>query len=206
MILSALIFAATIASPIEDYCPMAPGTKWTYEDANGIQMVDEVGEPVDIGKHQTAIPKTSSVSGRSSGAELYQIQEDTLYLVGFIDKSKSKPEMNILAQAQPILRAGNGRSEWQYAGEMPTGLGPVLLQVRGDSNKGPKRKLLNREVETLVVHVVSRIGNDKQAVEVRQDVVYGKGIGMIQMSEATKAQGQTVKKMLKLVKFEPPQG
>lgn len=206
-----IVFAAAtaLATPVEDFYPLVPGTRLTYEDANGLQMVDEIGKPVDIGKEVMATPKTSSVSGRSSGSELYRIDGDTLLLVGYIDKTARPPapELNVLSQPQPILRvAKTGKAEWQHLGEISTGLGPVLLRVRGDSSRGPKRKILDREVETLNVHVVSIIGNDAQAVEVRQDVVYGKGIGMVEMTEATKAAGKTVKKVLKLVKFEPPEG
>jgi len=208
MILSVVIAAAALASQLEDFCPMVPGTRWTYEDANGLQVVDEIGKPVDIGKGQTAIPKTTSISGRSPGAELYRVDNDTLLLVGYIDKNARPPApgLNLLPEPQPIVRLSNAKADWQYLGEVPTGLGPVLLQVRGYSNKGPKKKVLDREVETMAVQVISRIGNDAQRVEIRQDVIYGKGIGMVEMTEATKAQGQTVKKMLKLVKFEPPQG
>jgi hypothetical protein len=208
MILTALVAAAMISSPIEDFSALVQGAKLTYQDANGLQVTDEIGGSVDIGKGLTATSKVSSVGGQNSSTELYRVDGDTLYLVGYIDKKAKppKPSIVLLPSPQPIFRANGQKADWFYTGEVATGLGPVLQQLKGDSRPGPKRKVLDREVETLDVHITSKIGNDKAGIEVRQDVIYAKGIGMIEMSEATKAQGRTVKKVLKLVKFEPPQG
>jgi len=201
MILIALAAACAAASPIDDYFPLIPGTRLTYVDGNGLQMVEEVGKPVELPRNETATPKSFSVSGRSSGSELFRNENDTAYYVGYSD-GKGKH----LSEPQPRLRVGSGKMEWQYVSDVPSELGPVSCRVRGDSSKGPRRKVLDREIETLIVHVTSQLGSDAQRVEVRDDVIYGKGIGMIEMTEATKAQGQTVKKVLKLVKFEPPEG
>jgi hypothetical protein len=206
MILTVIAAAAVLLSPVQDYCPMEAGTRWTFEDGNGLQLVEEIGEAVDIGKGQMAIPKVRKVSGRSGSAELYRVDGDTLRLVGFLEKASPQDTVTLLKEAQSILRVADGKAEWQYVGEIPTGLGPVLVQVHGESKKGPKRKVLDREVETLLVHVSSRIGNDRSRVEVKSDAVYAKGIGLVEMNEVTKAEGQTVKKMLKLVKFEKQQG
>ena len=206
MILTVIAAAAFLSSSVQDYYPMEAGTRWTFEDGNGLQLVEEIGEAVDIGKGQMAIPKVRKVSGRSGSAELYRVDGDTLRLVGFLEKASPQDTVTLLKEPQPILRVADGKAEWQYVGEIPTGLGPVLVQVRGDSKKGPKRRVLDREVETLLVHVSSRIGNDRSRVEVKSDAVYAKGIGLVEMNEVTKAEGQTVKKMLKLVKFETQQG
>jgi len=205
MILSALVVAAALTSPVEDYFPLTPGTKWTYEDANGLQTIDEVGKPMDVGKGVMATPKLSTTSGHSAGSELYRVDADMIILVGHFNAAARQP-LTLMDLPQPVLKVDNGKAEWQYQGELATSLGPVLLQVNGDSSKGPKRKILDSEVDTLNVHVVSRIGNDAQRIEVRDDAVYGKGIGLCELTEVTKAQGQTVKKVLKLVKFEPHQG
>jgi len=206
MILTALLAASAFASTIEDFSPMIPGTKWTYEDGNGLQLVEQLREPIDIGKGVMAYPKSSSASRNASAAELYRIQDNTLEMVGYLDKSKKESPINLFSPPQPVLRVASGKAEWQYSTELPTTQGPVLQLVHADSNHGPKRKILDREVETLIVHVFSQIGNDKEGVQIRQDAVYGKGIGLVEMTEATKAGGRTVKRVLKLVKFEPPQG
>lgn len=207
MILTAMIAAICIAAPVDDYFPLAEGTRWTYQDENGQQMIQEAGKPVDIGKKETAIPIVQMADGRKLGSSLYAIDGDTVWLCGTLSAGSSKPEMDLLREREPVLKVGSGKADWKYVGELPTGAGPVLVQIQADSKTGPKRKIFDHEVETVVVHAFTRYGNDaKLGVEVRQDMVYAKGIGMIETIEATKAQGQTVKKMLKLVKFEPPQG
>jgi hypothetical protein len=66
--------------------------------------------------------------------------------------------------------------------------------------------VLDREVETVISHSTWRYGTGKNLPEVRREIIYGKGIGMVETIEATKIAGKTVKKVLKLVKFEPAQG
>lgn len=206
MILTATIAAICIAAPVGDYFPLVEGTKWTYEDESGQQMTQQAGKPLDIGKNRTATPIAQMAGGRKLGSSLYAVDADTIWLYGTMSGT-SKPEIDLLREPQPVLKVGAGKAEWKYVGELPTGAGPVLVQIQADSKAGPKRKIFDREVETVVVHAFTRYGNDaKLGVEVRQDMIYAKGIGMIETIEATKAQGQTVKKMLKLVKFEPPQG
>jgi len=205
MILPALFAATLLTSQIDDFFPLNPGTKWTYEDGSGLQMSEEVGEPIDIGKGVMAFPKYSSTTRNRTAAALYRTEENSAELVGFIDKSRKEP-LSLFAPPQPILRVASGRADWQFSTEIPSSQGPVLQLVKGDSNKGSKRKVLDREVDTLVVHVFTQIGNDLNGVRIQQDAIYGKGIGLIEMTEATKAQGQTVKKVLKLVKFESAQG
>jgi hypothetical protein len=206
MILTALVAAILMSSSVEDYFPLVPGTRWTYQDDDGREMTQEIGQPIDIGKGIMATPRTTSAAGESGNAELYRTDGDNLLLVGFYDKRSKLSPLTLINPTQIVFRAGSSKVEWKYTSELPTGLGPVLVQVHGDSTKGPRRKVVDRDVETLIVHVVSQIGNEKPGVEVRQDVVYGKGIGMIEVTETRKAQGETVKKVLKLVKFEPSQG
>ncbi|HVT13373.1 MAG TPA: hypothetical protein VHE55_13990 [Fimbriimonadaceae bacterium] len=207
MILTAMIAAVALTSPVEDYFPLAEGTKWTYQDENGLQLIQQAGKQIDIGKGKMATPVSQSASGQSLGSNLYAIDGDTAFLYGMIDPGKAQKDMNLLREPEPVLKVAEGKAEWQYIGELATGAGPVLVQIHSDSNKGPKRKIFDHEVETIVVHAFTRYGNDpKVGVEVRQDMIYAKGIGMVETTEATKAQGKTVKKMLKLVKFEPPQG
>jgi hypothetical protein len=207
MILAAFL-AATAFSSANDYSPLVPGTKWTYENDSSLQFVEEIGQPVDIGKNQTAFPKVRKIAGKSGGAELYRTEGDTLFLVGGIDNSVKPPAspITLLNEPQPVLRVAEGKAQWKYVGELTTGMGPILVRVQGDSHKGPRKNVLGRDVDTLIVHVESQIGNDRGRVVIKTDAIYGKGIGLVELNEATKAQGETVKKVLKLVKFEPPQG
>jgi hypothetical protein len=201
----ATLLGLSMLSPVGDYFPLVPGTKWTYEDADGRQLVQVAGEPVDIGHDLTGTPIKKSASGRNFGIDVMRIDGDTVQLVGSIDKSKETP-LDVFPDPQPLLRISNGKCEWRYTDQIFTENGPIGVQIVCDSNKGPKRKVLDREVETVTAHSVLRFGSGQFAREVRRDMIYGKGIGMVETTEATKIQGKTVKKVLKLVKFEPAEG
>src|SRR5689334_8201092 len=103
MILSALLAVASIASPVEDYFPLVPGTRWTYEDGNGLQMTEEVGQPIDAPKKIKLTPVVTSSGGRTFGSNLYGLDGDTMKLYGTISGS-SKSDPNLLKEPQPILR------------------------------------------------------------------------------------------------------
>jgi len=205
MILTAIAVFAAMSSPVDDFFPMVPGTKWTYEDGNGLESVDKVGTPVDIGKGAMATPIESDSSGESSGSLLYRIVGDTLMLVGYISKS-TNPPLTVMDQPRPVMKVDSGKANWQYVGDLPTSLGPVSMHQEGETTHVGKRKILDREVDAIKVHVTSKIGDGTQVVQIVDDAVYGKGIGLIEMMTTRKANGQSVKVMKKLVKFEPPQG
>lgn len=204
MVITALLAAAAIASPAEEFFPLNVGARWTYEDQEGRQLVQTIEAPMDLENGTSAIPRVSSAGGRKMGTELFRIDGDTVQLVGFVDSSK-KPPINLFPDPQPILRITSGKAEWTYTDQVFGENGPIAVQIKSDSNRGPKRKVLDREVETVVVHTLIKYGNGARSLEVRRNMVYGKGIGMVETNEATKIQGKTVKKVLKLIKFEPGQ-
>jgi hypothetical protein len=201
MLLSAL-FAATVLTSVEDYFPVAVGTKWTYEDQDGRQLVQEIDEPMELEGGSTAIVRSKYAGGRKLGAELFRTDGESVLLIGFHNPAK-KPPVDMLTSPQTILRLGNPRAEWSYTDQVFGGNGPVAVQVKSDSNKAGSRKVLDRSVDTVLVHTVIKYGG-KNGFEQRQDMVFGKGIGLVEATEATKVQGKTVKKVLKLIKFEEP--
>lgn len=216
MILATLLAVAAFSSAAEDFYPMAPGAKWTYEDQDGHVIVDQLGAAISIDE-VPAFPMTRSIDGRAATPSLYRFEGDSLMLVGTVQKVKArvegfkdeqwKTEIVPIKPSQVIFKAGGtGKSQWKYVNEVTTSLGPVLQQSQGDSSRGPKRKFDGRDVDTLVVHVYSRVGNEKNGIDIRDDVVYGKGIGMLEWSRVQKAEGDSVKTVQKLVKYEPPQG
>jgi hypothetical protein len=204
MILATLL-AITAFAPASaaEFFPLAPGTRWTYQDENGVESVDEAGDDFELNKKLTGTPVTTTTAGRNGGVMFYRLDADSLQLLGYANTLTDKSQ-TVLGEPQPIFRIGAPKSDWKYIGEVSTQMGPVLLQATGNSTRGGRMKVLSQDVETLRTHIVTRIGNDKNGVEITQDVVYGKGIGMAEMMTATKAQGKTVKSVLKLVKFEPP--
>lgn len=203
MILTAVALAVILAGPADDYFPLKPGTKWTYEDENGVRSVDEAQKPLALTGKLTATPVTTTVAGRDSGAMFYLTDPNVLYLVGFGPNAVDVKNVTLLTQPQPIFHVGAPKATWTFDGEMPGPMGPVLIRIKGSSESGKKLTVLGKEVETLSLHTHSRIGNDKRPVEIDQDATYGKGIGLIELKTVTKASGKTASKSLKLIKFEP---
>lgn len=206
MMVSILLAVALQATPVADYFPMKPGTKWTYEDQDGAQMLEEVEPVMDLGNGKQAVPKTQTASGHYLGTTLYRIEGDTVQVVGYVDKTKTEGNLNVLTVPHAVLRVLAGKAEWSYVDQVFSVNGPVAIKVQGTSRPGSKRKWNEQEVDTIQVHVDSHVGEGKGGYDVRQDMVYGKGIGLLETTEATKIQGKTVKKVLKLLKFEPPKG
>lgn len=203
MMLAAVALAAILAGPADDYFPLKPGTKWTYEDENGVRSIDEAQKPLALTAKLTATPVTTTVAGRDSGAMFYLTDPNVLYLVGFGPSAVDVKNATLLTQPQPIFHVGEPKTTWTFAGEMPGPMGPVLVRIKGSSECGKKVTVLGKEVESLSLRTHSRIGNDKVPVEIDQDALYGKGIGLVELKTVTKASGKAVSKSLKLIKFEP---
>src|SRR5690349_5793883 len=123
MILTAILATLVLAAPVQDYFPLTPGTKWTYEDENGLQMMEEVGKPMDRGNNRTATPISQSAAGPSLGAHLYGVDGDSVLLYGTIDTSQPKKDIAFLREPEPVLRVTATKADWQYVGELPTGAG-----------------------------------------------------------------------------------
>lgn len=204
MLLSAVLAVTMLsqAPAVEDYFPLKTGMKWTYEDQDGRQLIQEVGEPIELDGGSTVLPRNKTVGGRNLGAELFRTDGESVMLIGFYNSTK-KPPVDLLGSPQTILRVGNPRAEWSYTDQTFGANGPIAVQVKSNSNKGGARKFQDESVETVIVHTTIRYGG-KNGFEQRQDMVFGKGVGLLEANEATKIQGKTVKKVLKLIKFEQP--
>ncbi len=200
----AVLVAAVFFVPVDDYFPLQAGTRWTYEDESKALSVDTAHKPIDLGDGKTAVPIETTMGGRPAGIVLYQNLIGTVCIVGFQNKLGAKADL--LESSRPVLMVKEGKATWDYYGQVPSPLGPIPLNIKGSSQPGPKKTLLGMTVDTVSVEMISRVGVGSDAYEIRQSVLYGKGIGMIEMAEATKAGRNSVKRTLRLVKFEPSQG
>lgn len=203
MIPLAAALTTILLTPIEDYYPLVPGTHLIYEDAaNGVRTEDVIGTPVEIRKDFIATPVRSKIDGRDGGSLFYVTRTDTVSLVAYQAPQK---EVELMVDSQPILKVTTeSKSAWTFQSQLTTGLGPILVSVTGNVTKGKKMMVLGKELETINAKIVSKIGTGAAATEIKQDAIYAKGTGLVELSETSKASGRTSKRTLKLVKFEPP--
>jgi hypothetical protein len=153
---------------------------------------------LDGGQSAVAIATTN---GTLRSTELFKVDGDTVMRIGFYSPSK-KPPVELMPSPQAVLRIGNPKAEWTFTDSTFGPNGPIAVQIKSTSNLGKTKSVLDRAVDTLLVHTVVKYGGGKAGMETVRDTTYGKGLGMIETTEATKVEGKTVKRMLKLVKFE----
>jgi hypothetical protein len=199
MILAAL--AATLlsasASEAAAFFPLVPGTKWHYEEIGGGARiyVDEVGAAVEV-DGRPAFPVVSS-QGAQKESVFYRVESDSVNIVAYEQKDP-------LPSPRPVLKVGSGRTRWTYVGETPLFRSPVVLRMTGESNRRGTREVLGQRVDVLEVKLDAKMEADAgTTIEVVQVAIYGRGIGLIEMTETGKVGANSSRRTLKLIKFEP---
>jgi hypothetical protein len=194
MILTTLIaaIAASPAASVGDFFPLAPGTRWTYEDTTTHEeYVQEAGEPMEVGDG-LATPVYVKERGRRGETAYYRIVDDTVFLVAYDAK---KP----LAAPMPVLKVGPDRVKWTYSGKLPFDGGEVTLVQAGESAPKGRRKVLEQQLDVIEV----KFERTFETMKMRQESVYARGIGMVEMKEVNLTGKKQEKHGLKLTKFVP---
>ncbi len=195
--------AALFLNSVDDFYPTSPGSHWVYEDKeNSVTIEETAGKPVEIKKGFSAIPITSIIGGKDAGKMFYKASADTIHLVAF--QAPGKTEIDLLPEPQPIVKIEDDlNSDWAFQGQLPSALGPVAFYVKGQLRKGPKTTVLGNEVDTVKAVITSDVGGGKSATHIRQEAIYARGIGLVEMKETSKSSGSQSKRYLKLVSFDP---
>lgn len=196
----AVLASTVLAAPASEaaaFFPLVPGTKWHYEEVGGGARiyVDEVGEAVDVDGHP-AFPVVST-QGNQKDSVFYRIDADSANIVAYDAKQP-------LASPRPVLKVGSGRMRWTYTGETPFFRSPVVLRMTGESTRKGTREVLGNRVDVLEVKLDAKMEADAgTTIEVVQVAIYGRGIGLIEMTETGKVGTNSSRRTLKLIKFEP---
>jgi hypothetical protein len=199
----ATLLAVALLAPSQpqaaEFFPLVPGTKWHYEEigtAGAVLYVDHVGTPEEV-DGKLAVPVSAFQGNRKLDTTYYRADGEAVLIVGY---QPDKP----LQVPRPILRVGSGRVRWNFVGDTPFYHDPVPLRMEGEANLRGTREVLGRKVDVLEVKLTAKVGGDAgTALDIRQTTLYGRGIGMIEMTEVGKVGKSSHRRTLKLVKFEP---
>lgn len=195
--LTSAIALLTLAPAVTDFFPLQPGTKWTYDSVSGVAgvYVDTAMPEVMVGG-KAAVPVRTTMAGRMVGETFYRVEGDTVYIVAYDPK---KP----LDIPKPVLKVGPGRTEWTHAGNTPFDGAMSPERLKGSAQMRGKRRVLDREVEILEVRLEGTVGAGSTGVEVRQNAIYARGIGLVSMSQTARVGDRQDRSSLTLIRFEP---
>lgn len=201
MIAALVACSLALAPAAEEFFPLVPGTKWHYQitgQGGGYTSRDSVGSPAEFGG-KTAIPIESSTGSPT----YYRVEGDTVYLVGY---SPKRP----LETPIPILKITDRAEKWDYYGVTDFMGAAAPLTMKARSQKGRKRKILGKEVETWESSYEGTLSHRPPDVDgpgtntvVKQSAVYARGIGLVEMTNEGKVGKSSSKYTMRLVQFEP---
>lgn len=179
-----------------DFFPLTPGIRRTYSDsAKPAPYSDMVEPPVEIDK-QSATPLANFEGGVRSTATYYRASDTQVDLVAFDVKRPFK-------EPQPFFKVGTGKVDWTYQGTTQAFNASAPLVIKGESHPGGKEKVLGQTVDTLVVVLDAVVGRDKlDSYSSHQEIVLGKGIGMIEKKETVTFGSRKNSHVVKLIGFE----
>lgn len=198
--LLALALAPLQAPSPTDYFPLTPGIKRTYSDTAGASNYSDLIEPpVKVGD-ALATPLATVVDGKRLGAAYYLVAGNEIRIVA---TDLKKP----FAEPQPFFQIGTGRADWTFKGLTLMFKDPVPINLKGFSEPGPATKTVAGNVETLKLVLDAVIGADPAIGYVsHQEIVLGKGIGMIEKKETVTIGHEKHSHVVKLIGFDRGEG
>jgi hypothetical protein len=198
-VLSLLVaFATVLPSGVEDYFPLQPGATWSYVEegpAQSLSYVDTVLEATEVGG-EPAIPVESRVAGKLDQTRYYRVIGDTVYLVAYDPK---KP----LKAPQPVLKAADRKVTWDFKGLVPFFKDDVPLEFKASAAPKGRKKVLGEERECLeLVLDAKMLGGPEMVIEIRQQALYAKGVGLVEMKQRQTIKGKATESTIRLTSFE----
>jgi hypothetical protein len=191
-----LLVAAVLAPNISEFFPLNPGDTWEYvaEGQGGtIRLTNRVQPAKEVGDVPAAFPVDTIVQGRTTGTTYYMVKDNSVYVVAFDIK---KP----LFEPRQMLTLEEKTAKWDY--QFTEDYLPV--DVKNEATLRGRRKVLDREVDVLELKVDAVLGDPKGANErMTQVFLYGRGIGLIEMTEERKVAKNTFKRKMRLAKYTP---
>lgn len=192
----AIAFCSTPATKVDDFFPLQPGTKWTYQEQGApSEMVDEVLEPVEMGGKKTT-PIRTTISGSPLETRYFRIEGDTVFLVG------TKADTP-LPSPHPVLKIGDKESAWTFAGLTDAGKDGQGISFEAKTAPKGKKKLFGSD--HACYEMVLNADVDQGAgvrLRVKQVTTYAEGIGWVEMKQTVTYNGQSRETVTRLVRFE----
>ncbi|MBI1756265.1 MAG: hypothetical protein HYR64_04060 [Fimbriimonas ginsengisoli] len=197
--LFALMLTQGVGNP---FFPLVEGTRLVYDDTvrPGAWVTNEVGKSETV-RGKPASPIRSTSQGQDLGAVFYRTEGDSVLIVGH---GAATP----YPQPWPLFRLPEGKREatWSYEGDMPVFGEPMAMQLSGKAVLGGRRKVLDRDVDVLLVEIDITASSGEVVVKNHQSCMYAREIGLVEMKEVARVAGQPREHTIKLVRIETPGG
>lgn len=194
--IAALVLGCVVALDVAEFFPTKAGTEWKYEMlSTGSRVVSttKAGAPVTIGDEQ-AIPFKTTVGGTLVETIHYRLSTDTVYVVAY-------KAVEVFDEPRPILRVAEGGAKW----DVDTSEDGLPLSLKNESTMRGRRKVLEQEVDVLELKVVAVLGEKATlSTEYKQTAIYGRGIGLVELTEERKVNKKVYKRTVKLTKYTAP--
>lgn len=184
-----------------DFFPLKAGSRRTYEEKSIQTSVttDVVETPVEI-KGVMTIPVTTLQNGTKVNTAYYRVDADGVAIVAY-------DPTNPLPKPLPVMKvAGLEKLVWEpWEGPSSGDKMAEPLSVKGESQllKG-ERDVLGKKVPILQVKIVATLGGGAAREQIEQVALYGKGIGLVELTSTTKIAKRKAVSVLKLTKIEEP--
>ena len=203
MMIALSILLSTPKGGASDYFPTQPGLKLTYQesgsDGSSNVTVDEIGHPTTI-LSQSVIPITTKTGDSKRDSTAYYLVEATgIYLMA---NELSQP----LSEPIPLIKCENDRGTWDFDTKLGKGDSIDFLRLHGETKPIGQREVFGKKVDAIEVKLVATKGAGKSAMVDTQTSIYGKGIGLIEMTSVTRFLKEKGQRKLKLIKIEVPKG
>jgi len=196
MILSLICLTALQRATAGDFFPVVPGTVRTYEQKRtGEVLTNSIGNPIELGS-MTVVPITEAAGSGSGSTTYYKVGEDDVSIAAYDIK---KP-MNV---PMPILKVGVGKVTWDYQGSTGSGKDAERLLAHGEAHLAGQKLVLGKKIDILTVKLSAAIGIGLSGETFEQTAVYGKGIGLIELTTKTKLGKKSAEVSYHIVTFEP---
>ncbi len=190
--LASIVSLVITAGDPTPYFPTTPGISWTYKvqsDRRSQVVIDRVGKATKL-LDKEAFPFTSTVDGMESEPTYYLVDGDTVYVI-FRSYTKKEGDDGLevrtpVTYQYPVVKTPGKSEKWDYVGKTQFMKTSVDMVLHGSSSPAGRRQVLGKDVECVRVQLKVMFGaQGEPPVTSEQSSLYGKGIGLIEMTETT---------------------
>lgn len=186
-----LVCASLAGGDAAAYFPTKSGTSWTYSEQGGRShevFTDKVGKPTKL-LDLDVIPFTTETHGMLSDPTYYMVSGDTVFVV-FKSFIKKEVEEKIIKEDKtyqyPVLKVSDKATSWDFVGKTEFMKTVADMALKGTAKPIGKRKVLGKDVECIEVVLDVMYGAaGEPPVKSLQKSIYGKGIGLVEMTQTT---------------------
>jgi hypothetical protein len=193
-------------SIVSTYFPTVAGTAYVYtRSGEGTASLTRTVKPVvDVDQMKVVPIETKDDTAITANTKYYRIVPTGsdagvyMFAVG--------ADGHIASDGQPLFEIGDTSGNWAYSGASSTGDEPISLTMVGKTKRGKPMKVLGKLVDTIIVDSDSVLGHLDAPIRSHRTIIFGKGIGLIEMDESTQYPGIKRKRVsvLKLKEIKGP--